>query len=248
MFDAARPRRRTRRASARRSARPCARSSTAPSWRSRCAAPAPRTSPGCARSCPPARPLLYVPYLFQRSHGARATRQVAEHLGEELGLLMARRKQRRRRPGSHRAAARGQGDRHPLRLGRRRQDDHGGGGRPRWRPCTTAARCSCSPSTRPGGWPTRSGLEAFGNVETQVPPRGVRRGRRRAPRRAVGGDARHQAELGRPRPPPRARRRHPRRDPRQPALQEHHRPVRAEPRLHRDGAALRDPRVGHATT
>ena len=35
---------------------------------------------------PAGTPLLYVPYLFQRSHGARATRQVAEHLGEELGF------------------------------------------------------------------------------------------------------------------------------------------------------------------
>ena len=34
---------------------------------------------------PEGTPLLYVPYLFQRSHGARATHQVAEHLGEELG-------------------------------------------------------------------------------------------------------------------------------------------------------------------
>jgi anion-transporting ArsA/GET3 family ATPase len=34
---------------------------------------------------PPGTPLLYVPYLFQRSHGVRATRQVAEHLAEELG-------------------------------------------------------------------------------------------------------------------------------------------------------------------
>jgi anion-transporting ArsA/GET3 family ATPase len=33
----------------------------------------------------PGTPLLYVPYLFQRSHGVRATRQVAEHLAEELG-------------------------------------------------------------------------------------------------------------------------------------------------------------------
>ncbi len=33
---------------------------------------------------PPEVPLLFVPYLFQRSHGARATRQVAEHLNEEL--------------------------------------------------------------------------------------------------------------------------------------------------------------------
>jgi anion-transporting ArsA/GET3 family ATPase len=35
---------------------------------------------------PPGTPLLYVPYLFQRSHGVRATRQVAGHLGEELGF------------------------------------------------------------------------------------------------------------------------------------------------------------------
>jgi anion-transporting ArsA/GET3 family ATPase len=34
---------------------------------------------------PPGTPLLYVPYLFQRSHGARATNQVAHHLAEELG-------------------------------------------------------------------------------------------------------------------------------------------------------------------
>ncbi|MEZ5182604.1 MAG: ArsA family ATPase [Acidimicrobiales bacterium] len=32
----------------------------------------------------PAIPLVYVPYLFARSHGARATRQVAELLAEEL--------------------------------------------------------------------------------------------------------------------------------------------------------------------
>jgi anion-transporting ArsA/GET3 family ATPase len=31
-------------------------------------------------------PLLYVPYLFVRSHGLRVTRMVAESLGEELGL------------------------------------------------------------------------------------------------------------------------------------------------------------------
>jgi len=33
---------------------------------------------------PAGTPLLYVPYLFQRSHGARATHQVAAHLAEEL--------------------------------------------------------------------------------------------------------------------------------------------------------------------
>jgi len=35
---------------------------------------------------PEGTPLLYVPYLFQRSHGARATHQVAAHLAEELGF------------------------------------------------------------------------------------------------------------------------------------------------------------------
>ncbi len=35
---------------------------------------------------PVGTPLLYVPYLFQRSHGARATTQVAAHLSAELGF------------------------------------------------------------------------------------------------------------------------------------------------------------------
>ena len=29
---------------------------------------------------------IYVPYLFQRTHGVRATNRIAEHLGEELGF------------------------------------------------------------------------------------------------------------------------------------------------------------------
>jgi len=33
----------------------------------------------------PATPLLYVPYLFVRTHGLRSTRQVAEALSAELG-------------------------------------------------------------------------------------------------------------------------------------------------------------------
>ena len=36
------------------------------------------------RALDPTLPLLYVPYLFTRSHGARATRKVAELLSEEL--------------------------------------------------------------------------------------------------------------------------------------------------------------------
>ena len=74
--------------------------------------------------------------------------------------------------------------------------------------------------------------------------RGLRGGRRRAARRAVGGDARHQGRLGRAHPPPRARRQGPRRGARQPAVPEHHQPLRAQPRLPRDGAAARAPRVG----
>jgi hypothetical protein len=36
------------------------------------------------RALDPSLPMLYVPYLFTRTHGARATRQVAEYLAEEL--------------------------------------------------------------------------------------------------------------------------------------------------------------------
>lgn len=38
------------------------------------------------KELPAGTPMLYVPYLFQRSHGVRATRQVAAHLAEELGF------------------------------------------------------------------------------------------------------------------------------------------------------------------
>jgi len=38
------------------------------------------------RDLPPELPLVYVPYLFTRSHGARATHQVAEALAAELGF------------------------------------------------------------------------------------------------------------------------------------------------------------------
>ena len=31
-------------------------------------------------------PMLYVPYLFSRTHGLRETRMVAESLSDELGL------------------------------------------------------------------------------------------------------------------------------------------------------------------
>jgi hypothetical protein len=34
----------------------------------------------------PSVPMLYLPYLFTRSHGLRTTKQVAASLGEELGF------------------------------------------------------------------------------------------------------------------------------------------------------------------
>jgi hypothetical protein len=37
-------------------------------------------------SVDPALPLLYVPYLFSRTHGMRSTRHVAEALAAELGF------------------------------------------------------------------------------------------------------------------------------------------------------------------
>ena len=85
------------------------------------------------------------------------------------------------------------------------------------------------------------GLEQFGNVETRVPDEAFADAGRRARGRAVGRHARHQAVVGRPHPVPCPRRRDPRRHPGQPAVPEHHRQVRPEPRLRRDGAALRDP-------
>ena len=92
------------------------------------------------------------------------------------------------------------------------------------------------------------GLEAFGNVARRVPARRVRRARGRAAGRAVGGDARHQALVGRARAAARARRGDRVPHPRQPAVPQRHQPVRAEPRLHRDGAAVRHPRRAASTT
>jgi hypothetical protein len=40
---------------------------------------------GLRAGLPAGTELLYVPELFQRSHGVRATRQIAEALGAELG-------------------------------------------------------------------------------------------------------------------------------------------------------------------
>ena len=37
-------------------------------------------------SLPKDLPVMYLPYLFNRSHGVRATGQLADALGEELGF------------------------------------------------------------------------------------------------------------------------------------------------------------------
>ena len=50
-----------------------------------CAGPGPSTWASCGPACRPGVDLLYVPELFQRTHGVRATRQIAEALGAELG-------------------------------------------------------------------------------------------------------------------------------------------------------------------
>ena len=60
---------------------------------------------------------------------------------------------------------------------------------------------------------TALGLDSFGNTPVRVPADafadGAGRPERRAARRTVGGDARHEGRLGRADPPPRARRGHP---------------------------------------
>ncbi len=64
----------------------------------------------------------------------------------------------------------GQGDRRHL---RRRRASARPRRRPpwrRWRRCTSAAGCSCSPSTRPGGWPTRSGWKRSATWRRRVTP------------------------------------------------------------------------------
>ncbi len=55
------------------------------SHRDACAARGPNTSRPFGRPSTPRVPLLYLPYLFFRSHGLRATHQLADALAGELG-------------------------------------------------------------------------------------------------------------------------------------------------------------------
>ena len=107
-----------------------------------------------------------------------------------------------------RAAAGGQGDRHPLRLGRRGQDDDRGrrGGDGRRAPRRQGAGAHRRPGPAAG---QRARARAVRQRrEARCRPRRSASGGRAA-RRAVGGDARHEAVVGRPGAPPRTRRRSP---------------------------------------
>ena len=188
------------------------------------------------------------PYLFTRAHGVRATRQVAEALGRGAGLLMAASTSDGAAPARIEQLLAAKEIVISLRLRRRRQDHHRGGRGGRWRRSHLGGKVlvlTVDPAKRLAN---ALGLERFGNVETRVPAEAFT---------AAGVEPRGELwaamldtkqswdDLVRA---PRARHADPRRDPRQPALPEHHRPVRAEPRLHRHGAALRDPHRRATTT
>ncbi len=204
--------------------------------------PAASTSAGCAEELPPGTPLLYVPYLFSKQPRRRATRQVAEHLGRGAGRTDGRAAQARLDLERLLAAKeiviqlrlRRRGARPPPRraVAAMAAVHHGGKVLVLTVDPAEAARQRASASRR------------FGNVETRVPQRGVRRRPASSPGASCGRrcstPSRSWDDLVRRHAPDPATRRHPR----QPALQEHHRALRAEPRLHRDGAALRDPRPG----
>ena len=61
------------------------RCSTPPRWRSPLRRARAEHLAALRERLPAGLPLLYVPYLFARSHGLRAVTQVADALGEELG-------------------------------------------------------------------------------------------------------------------------------------------------------------------
>ncbi len=136
-----------------------------------------------------------------------------------------------------------QGDGPRVRIRWRRQDDDGRRPRPGGR--GRAGRQGPRADRRPGAPPGRC---AGSRQARQRGDAGARRSsavdRDRRTRRAVGGDARHQGRVGRADPPPRARRSGPRLGADQPAVPEHHEPLRAQPRLPRHGAAARGPLVG----
>ena len=154
------------------------------------------TSTACAGSIDKSVPMLYLPYLFTRSHGLRTTRQVAASLGEELGTGGGRRSGRRVTAGSRSARPGGavrpppggvdgrapgrQGDRGRLRAGRGGQDDHGRRRRRhgRLRHGSKVLVLTVDPAKRLAD---ALGLDGIGNAEHRVPdeafrPAGISRG------------------------------------------------------------------------
>ena len=207
---AARNRRARRRARSRGPVRRRSPCSTPPSSRSRLR----RTRAG--HLDPPARRAAAgdrcstCPYLFTRTTACAPRSSVAEALGAGAGVLMAERDERRR-------PARGSLEQ--LLAAKEIVIHCGSGGVGKTTTAAAAAADGRGPPRRQGARAHRRPGQAAGQ---RARPRAVRqrrdagarprlfaRGRRRAARRAVGGDARHQAVVGRPRPPPRARRRRP---------------------------------------
>ena len=146
------------------------------------------------------------PRAVHPATGPRASsRQVAEAL-DRRSSADGRRGRPRGPMSDLDRAARGQGDDHRLRqraASARRRSPRRSARRPRR---TSAARCSCSPSTRPGGWPPRSASSRSATPRPACPTR-------RSP--TAGVEPRGElwaamldtkAGVGRADPPPRARR------------------------------------------
>ena len=177
--------------------------------------------------------MLYVPYLFSRTPRAARDpdgRRVAEPGARAVTTRPASSRCSRRRRSSS-AAARAASAR---RRSRRRPRSA--------RRAGSAARCSCSRSTRPSGSPTRSGSRASATSRSRCRPRrsrppGSRSAASSGPRCSTPSSRGTRSVLRHAPDEETAYRildnRH---------VRQHHRALRAEPRLHRDGAALRDPR------
>ena len=222
--SAARARRRSRRWPPRRlGTAQATRCSTRPSSRSRCAAPAPATSTRLRAELPAALPLLYVPVPVH-PHPRRALDPGARRRARRRARVLTDGLRQPSAPPAvpveRRAGAPGQGGPASSSCSRPRRSSspaaRAGSARPPprrppppWPRPTWAARCSCSPSTRPGAWPTPWASSGSATSRPVCPTRRSRAAGVEPQRRAVGGHARHQAVVGRPGPPPRARRRRP---------------------------------------
>ncbi len=212
------------------------RCSTPRGSRCRCGAAAPSTSPSCAtrstcRCC-------YLPYLFVRDHGLRVTAHGRRRARPGARPVTARVASRANRwPRCCRTTR----DRRLLRLGWRRQDVGRGRGRARAPRAASAARCSCSPSTPPSAWPTRSGsrrsaTSSGGCRSTRTREPASSRAASCGPRCSTPSD-RGTSSCCATRPT-----RRPRTASSTTGCTTTSPPLRAEPRLHRDGAALRGAR------